>query len=224
MSASAPVGPEAFRALGRRAVVARRVARPTLVLGSTQDLSVVDRRAVADRGVEILRRRSGGGAVLVRPGSALWLDAWVPRDDPLWEDDVRRSAQWVGRWWATALELDAAAVHSGPPVDAGWSRLLCFAGVGPGEVVVGQRKLVGVAQWRGREGALAQSLAYLAVDWDEVAGLLRLGRDHDAVVAVLARRTASLADLGMGDAETMIRRLAAALPEPLSWDWLDPIV
>jgi hypothetical protein len=42
--------------------------------------------------------------------------------------------------------------------------LVCFAGRGPGEVFVGDRKLVGLSQWRSREGALFSSCAY--VRWD----------------------------------------------------------
>ena len=31
------------------------------------------------------------------PGGQLWLDAWIPRDDPLWVLDVSAAAEWVGR-------------------------------------------------------------------------------------------------------------------------------
>ncbi len=55
------------------------------------------------RSVELVRRRGGGGAVYLAPGNHLWLDAWVPRDDPLWSPDVSVAAAWVGRWWVEAL-------------------------------------------------------------------------------------------------------------------------
>ena len=38
-----------------------------------------------------------------------------------------------------------------------WSSLVCFAGLGPGEVMVAGRKAVGLSQRRSREGARFQS-------------------------------------------------------------------
>ena len=37
------------------------------------------------------------------PGGQLWLDVWIPRDDPLWVVDVSAAAEWVGAWWTAAL-------------------------------------------------------------------------------------------------------------------------
>ena len=39
-------------------------------------------------GVAVVRRRSGGGAVLLDPGGVVWVDVVVPRHDPRWDDDV----------------------------------------------------------------------------------------------------------------------------------------
>ena len=110
--------------------------RPALVLGSTQPDAVVDHEAAAARGVDVVRRRSGGGAVLVEPGGVVWVDVVIPPDDALWDEDVGRAAHWVGDAWAAALAsagVDGAAVHRGGLVTTAWSRLVCFAGVGAGE-------------------------------------------------------------------------------------------
>src|SRR5262245_17418784 len=93
--------------------------RPALVLGSGQPDSDVDAGAVAAAGVEIVRRRSGGGAVLVAPGGLLWVDLVVPAGDPLWQADVGRAAWWVGASWAAALE---SAVRARPDVWRGAMR------------------------------------------------------------------------------------------------------
>jgi hypothetical protein len=45
-----------------------------LVLGSRQSDDIVDLRVARAKGVNIVRRRSGGGAVLVGPDRCLWID------------------------------------------------------------------------------------------------------------------------------------------------------
>ncbi|MGH9046463.1 MAG: lipoyl protein ligase domain-containing protein [Acidimicrobiales bacterium] len=206
-----------IRALGRRTVVVRRAVSPTLVLGSRQPDSIVERDALVADGVALLRRRSGGGAVLVEPGRAVWLDTWVPSTDPLFSDDVGLSRQWIGSWWARALDVDGLAVHDGPSSSSRWSALICFAGVARGEVVHRGRKVVGVAQWRSREGALTHSFAHLRTAWPR---LVRLFADPEVEVAAdeLATSTAALGDLVGADEEQLVADLLGALPEPASWD------
>ncbi len=95
----------------------RLTGRPALVLGSTQDASVVDHRAAAAAGVDVLRRTTGGGAVLVAPGAQVWMDLWLPRRHERWDDDVVRAAAWVGETWMAALEtlgVGALRLHRGP--------------------------------------------------------------------------------------------------------------
>ena len=140
------------------------MARPTVVLGSTQPEDVVDWARARAIGVEVTRRRSGGGAVLVVPGELLWADVFVAGGDPLWDPDVGRSFHWLGEAWAGALgDLGVTAEwHAGPFLPSPWSRLVCFAGLGPGEVTVEGRKVVGVSQRRTREGSLFSCAALLA--------------------------------------------------------------
>ena len=125
---------------------------PAVVLGSTQPDSVLV------PGTPAVRRRSGGGAVLVEPGGLVWVDVFVPAGDPLWEADVGRAFLWLGRAWAGAVGA-GAQVHEGPLVRTAWSPLVCFAGLGPGEVTVEGAKVVGMAQRRARAGALFQCAA-----------------------------------------------------------------
>ena len=153
------------------------VGAPTLVLGSTQDGDVVDAARTAASGVEVVRRASGGGAVLVGPDAQVWLDVWLPRHDPLWDDDVIRSSWWLGEAWARALDglgATGVAVHHGRATATEWSDLVCFAGLGPGEVTSGTAKVVGVAQRRTRAGARLHSMAPLSWAPDSVLSLLAL--------------------------------------------------
>ncbi|MGH9190375.1 MAG: lipoyl protein ligase domain-containing protein [Acidimicrobiales bacterium] len=139
---------------------------PALVLGSTQPWSVADHDSSSVTGVSVVRRRSGGGAVLVEPGGLLWVDVLVPAGDPLEERDVARAFHWLGRAWAEALERcglrEARSWEDGPVQTAPrWSPLVCFASLGSGEVAVGGRKVVGISQRRTRSGAMFQCAVLL---------------------------------------------------------------
>jgi lipoate-protein ligase A len=168
-----------------RAVWIHDVGRPALVLGSTQRDDVVDRSVAETLGVEVVRRRSGGGAVLLVPGEVAWLDVIVPAGDPLWDDDVGRSSQWLGRVWQAALAdmgIDGTSVHTGPLACGPLGRLVCFCAVGPGEVTLGEQKIVGISQRRTRAGARFQCAVYVHWEPGLLAPLLRL--DDPAARAV----------------------------------------
>jgi lipoate---protein ligase len=163
------------------------VTRPALVLGSTQDESVVDLGLARALGVEVVRRRSGGGAVLLIPGEVAWLDVVVPAGDPLWDEDVGRSFQWLGHVWQRALVdvgIGGTTVHAGALHCGVWGRLICFAAVGPGELTLAERKVVGISQRRTRTAARFQCAVYRRWDPELLAQLLRL--DADAARALRA--------------------------------------
>ena len=146
--------------------------QPALVLGSRQAM-------VDATGIEVVRRRSGGGAVYVTPGGTLWVDVVVPRGDDLWDDDVGRATHWLGDAWAAAIG-DGAVVHRGPMVRTEWSDVVCFAGLGPGEVTVDGRKVVGISQRRTRHAARFQCVAYERWDSQPLVDLLHLDAELDA--------------------------------------------
>jgi lipoate-protein ligase A len=152
------------------------VDRPALVLGSTQPDDLVDRAAATAAGVEVARRRSGGGAVWLEPGGTSWVDVLLPRGDPRWDDDVGRAAYWLGEAWADAIGAPAE-VHRGGMVCSAESGRACFAGLGPGEVTVGGRKAVGISQRRTRAGARFQCVAYERFDPGPLSDLLAMSPD-----------------------------------------------
>jgi lipoate-protein ligase A len=166
----------AARPLPERSIVTFDVTRPTLVLGSSQPDDVVDWRRVRQRGAEVVRRRSGGSAVLVEPGAAVWVDVTIPAGDPLWDHDVSRAFHWLGAVWAEVLSAAGvpARWHDGPMRRTPWSASVCFAGLGPGEVTVGGRKVVGLSQRRTREAALFQCCAALRWEPERLLDLLTL--------------------------------------------------
>lgn len=145
--------------------------RPAIVLGSSQKDEDVDHAFCAANGIDVVRRRSGGGAVYVHPTESLWIDIVVPRGDALWNDDIGKSMWWIGDWWV-ALLADAgvvsAQVHRGAFERNDWSDIVCFAGKGSGEVFPqeshAQQKTVGISQRRTRDYARFQCIAYF--QWD----------------------------------------------------------
>ena len=168
---------------------------PALVLGSAQRDEVVDRAA----GVDVVRRRSGGGAVLVVPGEVLWVDVILPSSDPLWKVDVGEAFHWLGEAWQAALaELGVTTtVHRGGLERSTWSDLVCFAGLGPGEVLnEAGAKVVGMSQRRTRDAARFQCAALAR--WDPAALLeLLVVEDRETASAELADVAAGVGvDLG----------------------------
>ena len=191
------------------------VCEPTsaaLVLGSAQRDEVVDTAACERAGVAVVRRRSGGGAVLVVPGDLLWVDVVIPAGDPLWEADVGRAFLWLGEAWAAALaELGVpGSVHRGGLEATPWSSLVCFGGVGPGEVLsTAGAKLVGLSQRRTRDAARFQCAALGRWDPGALLALLALApADRGRAEADLAGAAA-----GVGtDLEALLEALLAHLP------------
>ena len=199
---------------GQRRVVVQSAINSALVLGSAQLESAVDLGACARAGVEVVRRRSGGGAVLVEPGSVIWVDVLVAATDELWSADVGRSTWWAGETWAEALRgagLADLSVWKGPMLRSAWSSVVCFAGLGPGEVVdEASHKVVGISQRRTRHGALFQCVCVLRWEPDRLLDLLALPDDQRQV----ARRDLAGAGAGVGTerAEAVTQGFLAALP------------
>lgn len=183
-----------------------------LVLGSAQDLAVADADACAAVDIEVVQRRSGGGAVLVAPGDLLWVDVILPSDDPLWQADVGRAFVWLGDAWSAALAAlrVPSRVHEGALIHTPWSRIACFAGLGSGELLSeAGRKVVGISQRRTRGAARFQCAALLRWDAEALLSLLRLpAEDRAAAAAALAGAAAGL-DL---DPEVLLEAFLQHLP------------
>ena len=168
------------------------IERPALVLGSSQSIDTIDRDAVSAGGIELVRRRSGGGAVLLDPGEVVWFDVIVPA--PLLAQaglgtDVAAAMRWVGGLLSVALGgLGViAAVHQGPMVTTPWSPVICFDGLGPGELVRGDAKLVGISARRTRDHTRFQCAMPLTWRVDRLIGLLTPPRPAATALRPVAR-------------------------------------
>lgn len=164
------------------------VIGPAIVLGSTQRDDVVDGVACARRGIEVVRRRSGGGAVWLAPGEVTWVDVILPAGSPGWADDIHAPMVWLGRHLArafAAVGVVGASVHDGGMVTTEFSRLICFDGLGLGELTLagpnGTAKLVGISQRRTRSAARLQCCWYSSYRPEQLVDLLRADIDNDAL-------------------------------------------
>ena len=184
-----------------------RAPSPTLVLGSSQVLGSVDEEAATRQGIDVVRRRSGGGGVLLWPGEFVWLDLVISASDALWSDDVGRSMWWVGELWCAAFAAvePLVTVHRGRLQRTRWSADVCFAGIGPGEVLRGGSKLVGISQRRTRHAARFQTMVHLNWRPEVVASLVAGAPPVGELGALVA--TCSL------PSEIIVARLTAALLE-----------
>ena len=132
--------------------------RPTVSFGRNEP-AATRYRGLADRGHAVVRRPSGGRAVL--HDRELTYAVVVPRVPGVRLRTLYRVIQEGLLGGLSALGVNADAAPSSPPVmpDAG----PCFARPAAGEIVVRGRKLVGSAQAR-IEGALLQHGSLLIVN------------------------------------------------------------
>ena len=134
--------------------------RDAIVLGSTQERSLLNESACLSHDVEIVKRRSGGGLVLLSADSTLWVDVEITSDHSLWLNDVGASSLWLGQVFVevlTELGQENLELHRGALMKSPWSSLICFAGKGPGEVFAADgSKIVGISQRRTRDWARFQ--------------------------------------------------------------------
>ncbi|MDQ6949272.1 MAG: hypothetical protein M3256_24210 [Actinomycetota bacterium] len=196
------------------APAARLVAasRSALVLGSTQALDVVDVAAAESREVSVVRRRSGGGAVLVGTGDVVWVDVFVPAGDAMWHRDVGRATHWLGQVWVDAASSLGAEAdwHDGPLLSGPWSSLVCFAGLGPGEVRVAGAKIVGISQRRTRAGTLFQCAALTRWNPGSILGILRLdGAERARAERDLAGVAVGMAAIAADIEDAFVHRLSS---------------
>ena len=196
-----------------RAIWVLDVIRPAIVLGSTQPMDHVDLDACRARHVDVVQRRSGGGAVLLEPLACTWIDVIIPRRDQLWSDDVGHAAIWLGESFGRALVRAGAdssmmGIHRGRLERRPWSAVVCFAGLGPGEVTVGGRKIVGISQRRTRTGARFQTALMHHWQPERLLPLLAAPKPEVAEVADVA--------IGVGDLGLDVAVVVVALLDELS--------
>ena len=152
--------------------------RPALIYGRRGgDQEAAQRRAGA-LGYGVARRSSGGGAVLAGPW-LLGVELLLPHSHVLAQLSPVESFRWFGRCWQHVLReqgyasrlADAASIAThNAAAQAAAVDWICFAGLGHGELLDTEgRKLLGLAQYRGRAGVLLSAgLLLAATPWEDL--------------------------------------------------------
>ena len=183
-----------------------RYRAAAVVLGRSQQ-ALARRAASAETALPLVERRAGGGAVLVGPWM-LSMSLVLPVDHGwLAGRSTGASYDQLGLAWTEALHAFGVDARPAEPADAGpappglaWA---CFAGITQHEVLVGRRKIVGLAQRRHRHGVLYVAGALLdPVPWPSLVAIMRpLLPSSDGVAVSDERQLAGLANETVSMAE-----------------------
>jgi lipoate-protein ligase A len=162
-----------------------------------------------------VRLRASGGSAVLRGPWLLRAAVRLPPHHALLQGGPVAAARWLGGvhlQWLTGQGISHAQLYGGPAMDH-WS---CFAGRGPGEVLIGGRKIVGIAQaWRRHAVWLASATLLTPPPWRLLCELM----GHPATDAAALDAGASDAQRCLGfapDARAWAAGLRAALSEALA--------
>ncbi|WP_421866109.1 lipoate--protein ligase family protein [Motiliproteus sp.] len=192
-----------------------RYAQPAIIMGCSQRPTPEQQQRAAQQHLPIIRRGSGGGAVLAGPWM-LSLSVFIPTDHPLAQLDLIKIFSWYEQIWLRALQsagvdckgVDKALIEHSKQVakdqQVDWA---CYAALSHGEIVSPDgRKLVGLAQIRKRHCiALVSGLHLQPCDWPILSEVVV---DDPTKGSVLASLNADVEQLSNACAE---QRLEAIL-------------
>lgn len=165
-----------------------------------------DTAEAARRGIDVVRRPTGGRAVYHDDELTYAVTAPARRWGGLRESYARInralarglralgvSAETTGSAAASAAGRPSASAPSSPSGPPARAQVACFAAAAPGEVTAAGRKLIGSAQWRHR-GALLQHGSILLSDGQGTVAELRRSRAARPVASYPAPPGASAVD------------------------------
>ncbi|HKV58810.1 MAG TPA: hypothetical protein VJO32_11040 [Ktedonobacteraceae bacterium] len=202
-----------------------------LVLGFSQQPTILNTQALANHPLPIYHRRAGGTAVLVG-AHLLGLDVLLPAGHPLALPDLVESYRWLGETWVAALRELGIETRAVSPDEAHAQRdrikqpatreretilrCACYGSLSPYEVVSGERKVVGLDMIRRRAGTLLQAGVLLHWDTEKLAVLLGHTPQEQAILREGLRERAVGLDTLVGQAipaETLIATFERVLAQ-----------
>jgi lipoate-protein ligase A len=226
---------ERARATGEAVVRVYSWSAPTLSFGRNQRTTGYDQDELGRAGLALVRRPTGGRAILHHREITYSVTAPAGPDEP-----IAAAYSWINELLLGALRSLGVAAELARPVERARvpDENPCFAEPAAGEITAQGRKLVGSAQYR-HDGALLQHGSILVEDDQSalaaLAGTSRsappatlkevLGRSpeprelHDALADALAGSTGALpATLHASELAPGIERHAQLFRDP-QWTW-----
>ncbi len=210
----------------RPAIALWRPAGTTVAIGLAQKPEIeLNVEAMRRDNVGLVRRQSGGGAVLLYPGVLCW-EAWGTLDAvaaAMGDSGIRPSYAFF-----CLPVMDGLAALGAPAARAG----ICDVSI-PGAGEEGLRKIAGTAQLRRRAVVLVHGCLLVAPDMDLLARYLRFpsdqpdyrrGRSHRDFCLSLAEYFAA-GKTGCENSENLIRQVGDSIgkeAEKMGWDVLVP--
>lgn len=188
-----------------------------VIMGCSQRPDEGQLRRAENAGLPLIRRRSGGGAVLAGPWM-LSVTVFIPPEHPLAKQNIIEIFSWLEQIWIDTLVacgvpckvVDQAMIEQSKTIsqqqDLKWA---CYASLSHGEIVSHDgRKLVGLAQIRKRKGiALVSGLHLSPCDWRQLSSIVvDLPQQGDA----LARLNSDAQSLAGCAAEQLLPKIIDA--------------
>ncbi len=192
---------------------------PCLTLGRNQKLAEVDRAACDAHGVDVVRRATGGRAILHSDELtySVSLSKADPRGDGGVVDVYRRLSEGL---LAGLQRLGVGAIQTrGRHAPGGKPTAVCFETPSEYEITVAGRKLVGSAQWRALGGVLQHGSIPLCGDLGRIVDYLALSDDERKAQRHRLRLKALTMEDAMGIApsfDTVAGALAEGFSEALN--------
>lgn len=177
-------------------------APPCLSLGHGQPYSDVDRDRLSERGWDIVRRPTGGRAILHT--DELTYSVMAPAEDPRTSGSLLESYSRLARALSRALQdigLPVAIEQHVPSTAGTLPNPVCFEVPSSYEITVDGRKLVGSAQARKKEGVLQHGSLPLTGDLTRITQVLVFPNEaarQQAATRLLARAATAESVLGRG--------------------------
>jgi lipoate-protein ligase A len=168
---------------------------PCLSLGYAQPLSQVDVHRIRELGWDIVRRPTGGRALL--HADELTYSVTAPLDNPDFSRGVLDSYRHISKGLVTALELLHLPVEIQPEIHLGddeRQQPICFEIPSSYEITVGGKKLLGSAQVRRKRGVLQHGSLPLSGDITRVCKVLVFDDEmqRDQAASRLSRRATTI--------------------------------
>ena len=165
-------------------------SRSSLSLGRFQRSDDLDLAFCSANGIPMVRRPTGGRAIL--HGDELTYSVSVRTDLPPFANGLFESYRSISIAFIRGFAKLGISVAAKEQKERGRTLTrspLCFQSSSYGEILVGNRKIVGSAQKRWREGLLQQGSIPYACDTDTMQHVFSIagsGREHDGMAALRA--------------------------------------